>query len=193
VGRVQNGVITLDVNAAGHGWFIDPTPDSSGEFTPVKSGELIANRNGPAHGHMDLLSVVAHEVGHYFGFAHNDDGTTGITVMDETLATGMRHLPSAPVHHEATEIIGPVQRQTGLGSTQEIINKFGHQFPGLDTPRTNRQPQFLADQPVFRKLDILAEQVLPASDMRDSAVGRSVARLLTALHKTSIEINAGDQ
>src|SRR5205807_1851618 len=40
-------VVFLDVNAAGWGWFLDPTPADDTEFTGA---------GGPAAGHIDLLS-----------------------------------------------------------------------------------------------------------------------------------------
>jgi len=73
--------ITLDVNAAGHGWFIDRTPRSDSEFTR-KGNQGEQNR-------IDLLTVLIHEIGHLLGHKHDADG-----VMDAELGVGMRELPS---------------------------------------------------------------------------------------------------
>ncbi|NBB95873.1 MAG: DUF5060 domain-containing protein [Planctomycetes bacterium] len=70
----NDDVITLDVNAAGYGWFIDETPADSREFT-------VTTR--PAG--MDLLTVLTHELGHDLGLDHSDTG-----VMQDSLATGER-------------------------------------------------------------------------------------------------------
>src|SRR5205823_1674113 len=60
-----SSVVTLDANAAGYGWFVDPTPADDVEFALAGSpGELSARPDSPAFGRMDLLTVVEHEVGH---------------------------------------------------------------------------------------------------------------------------------
>ena len=63
--------ITLDIDAAGYGWFIDQTPLLSEEFTPsAVSHQLSANLEGPAAGKIDLLTVLMHELGHVMGLGH---------------------------------------------------------------------------------------------------------------------------
>src|SRR5262249_25642339 len=74
--------VWLDDNAAGWGWFVDPTPGDDSEFTsPGNQGE---------QRRMDLLTVLEHEVGHLLGKEHEDGG-----VMAETLPAGMRRLPGS--------------------------------------------------------------------------------------------------
>jgi hypothetical protein len=75
-------LIHLDDDAAGHGWFVDPTPWDDAEFaTPGDQGE---------QGRMDLLTVLAHELGHLLGYDHAEDG-----VMEESLLAGTREMPAA--------------------------------------------------------------------------------------------------
>jgi hypothetical protein len=51
--------------------------------------------SSPATGEMDLLTVVMHELGHVLGLPDDSDLTSAGDLMDETLATGTRRLPSA--------------------------------------------------------------------------------------------------
>ena len=83
------GVITLDTNAAGYGWFLDSSPADNSEFAPGAAS--------PAQRHADPLSVIAHELGHELGLYLDDAGDD---VMNEFLAVGVRYIPeptAAPV------------------------------------------------------------------------------------------------
>jgi Matrixin len=75
--------IRIDDDAAGYGWFVDRTPYDDREFV-MPGRQWKENR-------MDLLSVLAHELGHLVGLDH-DDHTDD--VMGEWLATGTRRLPT---------------------------------------------------------------------------------------------------
>jgi hypothetical protein len=82
LGLAAGHTIWLDDDAAGWGWFIDPTPADDSEFTtPGDQGE---------QNHMDLLTVLMHEMGHVLGYGHDAGG-----VMDESLAPGVRLSPTA--------------------------------------------------------------------------------------------------
>ena len=90
LGVSVDDIIFVDVDAAGHGWFVDPTPALDDEFVATGDG-LGAVRRSDAARHMDLLSVIAHELGHKLGLEHADSG-----VMNDTLQAGERELPGIP-------------------------------------------------------------------------------------------------
>jgi hypothetical protein len=79
--------VTISLDAAGYGWFVDATPSQDEEFSPAPGGALTARAGSPAAGKMDLLTVVLHEMGHLAGLP---DTSSGNDLMAETLATGQR-------------------------------------------------------------------------------------------------------
>jgi PKD repeat protein len=86
------GIIWIDQDAAGYGWFIDATPGDDSEFAP--------GADSPAKGRMDLLSAVMHEMGHLLGYGHDD----GDDLMGESLAVGVRHGIGEDHHAEADSV-----------------------------------------------------------------------------------------
>ena len=84
----SSDTITLDGNAAGWGWFVDATPQEESEFTLIEEDSLLlADAASDAHGRIDLLTVVIHEMGHLLGLGHENG------VMAASLVTGERLLP----------------------------------------------------------------------------------------------------
>jgi hypothetical protein len=90
LGQTTGTTISIDVDAAGYGWFIDDTPYEDGEFRR-RNGEsaLLATPASTAYGDMDLLTVVMHEMGHLLGMEHADQG-----LMDDSLRAGTRSVPA---------------------------------------------------------------------------------------------------
>lgn len=90
LGHYESGTLTVDADAAGHGWFVDLTPADSLEFAVrFDRSTLTATAGSEAFERMDLLTVVMHELGHAIGFT---DGGTGYALMDEDLDPGVRYL-----------------------------------------------------------------------------------------------------
>ncbi|NLF06496.1 MAG: hypothetical protein GX594_00740, partial [Pirellulaceae bacterium] len=90
LGATVDGRILIDDDAAGYGWFVDPTPGEDEEFFPIDTRELSALAGNAAANRADLLTTVMHEMGHVLGFDHADEG-----LMADTLSLGVRRLPSA--------------------------------------------------------------------------------------------------
>jgi hypothetical protein len=74
VGSTSGNAITLDPTAAGYGWDVDPNV-----------------ADAPAAGQMDLLTVMAHEMGHVLGLADNGSADD---LMAWTLPAGVRRAPT---------------------------------------------------------------------------------------------------
>ena len=88
LGTASQNIVRLDADAAGFGWFIDPTPDNDAEFGLSRGSKELRALRGPAARRIDLLSVVEHELGHLLGASHSEFGG----VMHDTLAPGVRRL-----------------------------------------------------------------------------------------------------
>jgi hypothetical protein len=89
LGETNGTDIALDVTAAGHGWFVDPTPAENSEFgTVINASRLAAEPGSSAFARIDLLTVLLHEMGHVLGLSHDSD----LEVMHETLRNGERVL-----------------------------------------------------------------------------------------------------
>ena len=96
VGQAVGSVIYLDNDAAGHGWFVDQTPDDSSEFSTLSAlTERTSNGNSHAVGDIDLLTVVIHEMGHVLGRVDLDPATNPHDLMSDVLPTGVRRVPES--------------------------------------------------------------------------------------------------
>ncbi len=82
------GVITVDADASGYGWYVDTTPGNSSEFGRGRG-------HGTAAGAVDLLTVLTHELGHLVG--HSEIFGDSNDVMGIALPVGVRRLPISGV------------------------------------------------------------------------------------------------
>jgi len=85
LGHARSNRIELDINAAGHGWYVDLTPFDDAEF----------NQPDIKPDGYDLLTVLMHEMGHQLGLADQATSDDRISLMDESLQPGMRLPPTA--------------------------------------------------------------------------------------------------
>ncbi len=90
LGMAQGNRIWLDNDAAGRGWFVDFTPADDNEFRYADADRPLQAVDPQAVDRIDLLTVVAHELGHVAGL--EDSEASGL--MEASLKTGLRFWPS---------------------------------------------------------------------------------------------------
>jgi large repetitive protein len=96
LGHSTPGHVTIDVDADGHGWFVDPTPSDNSEFgIALSSTTLLTDSTTAAAGHIDLVTTVMHEMGEQLGLSDQFAPSSAGTLMSAFLADGERALPSS--------------------------------------------------------------------------------------------------
>jgi len=77
LGETSGKTIWIDDDAAGYGWFVDPTPSDDAEFVKVLGSDSLAAQKGTsAATRVDLLTTVMHEMGHVLGY--DDTSSDGL-------------------------------------------------------------------------------------------------------------------
>jgi hypothetical protein len=136
VGEHTPGHILIDPSAAGHGWFVDSTPNDNSEFTHAANAagtDLDTDPSNAAAGHLDLLTAVSHEMGHALGLDDKVSPTDAHDLMYLNLVDGERRLPDATDVAEADGSAGvqaaeaalPLSAQAAVG-TPIIVGTAGN-------------------------------------------------------------------
>ncbi|HEX4999117.1 MAG TPA: matrixin family metalloprotease, partial [Terriglobia bacterium] len=96
--------IRIDVDAVGLGWYVDQTPGDDSEFV-ASGGESKAAEGSEAEQRVDLLTVVAHELGHFLGLTHSDGAREETAFMEPGIRPGIRRLPGVSITEQLTETL----------------------------------------------------------------------------------------
>jgi hypothetical protein len=99
IGFTDGNTIYIDATAAGFGWYTG----LAGAF----DANGLALAGGPAVGHMDLLTVVLHEIGHTLGLPDDCGCGPYTTLMQATLPAGVRRSLSNAVAASAPAVLAP--------------------------------------------------------------------------------------
>ena len=120
LGSYDGGVITLDNDGAGRGWFADTTPLEDSEFAHAASAtRLNATPGTPPAGRFDLLTTILHEMGHALGLSDLYDDASRDELLYGYLFAGERRLPGADDADGA--IVGSVTSEAFAGSLIQVI------------------------------------------------------------------------
>jgi hypothetical protein len=193
--------ITIDTDAAGHGWFVDPTPFDNFEFLNAANAagtDLFTAPTNTAAGHLDLLTTVAHELGHVLGLPDLTDPSDANDLMHVSLVDGERRLPDATDVAQApttnltpTVSLGPVDPSAAAGSAVAGT-------PGNDVIDAGHGGGSLfggagADTFVFANVDVKAATAPPVTQVMDYhfAEGDKLdfSALTSQFHSTGIDDN----
>lgn len=92
LGTATDTGIVRNIDAAGHDWFVDSTPDDDAESRQPVPGGLGATPYSVAFGKIELLSVLVLELGHTIGLDNLDPQEGPYDLMTSVLGTGVRHI-----------------------------------------------------------------------------------------------------
>jgi hypothetical protein len=185
LGREISGVILFD-NSGSVSFFLDPTPDSSDEYRRrsdqyqdfgsgmINAARLFSDPSGDAAGHLDLLSVALHEIGHALGLSGSGprfisqvaDGR--IHISENYLFTGavipMAHNNSGIVaHFDVTEVV--------YGSLMSGINSDERRIPSELDILANGQVSGFTIVPLEQRQLTVPTVTRDSQDSGDSASG----------------------
>lgn len=92
LGGETQASIFVDPNAAGYGWYIDPTPYDDKEFGLTIADTELQATDPLAASQIDLLTVLMHEIGHRLGLEDVNPADDAHNLMTEVIDVGTRRL-----------------------------------------------------------------------------------------------------
>jgi len=156
--------IKIDETGAGYGWYIDQFASEDNEFdVPVPGKEMQTTEHSPAHGRMDLLTVVMRELGAVYLQGKSRVPKQLRPLMEPTLSPSVRRVP----------VINLVERSTSsvTSDASRSLNVAGLALPSLSTNTS------VAPVPaVFN----------PTADLMQGSYGRNAKRVSYATGARSV-------
>jgi hypothetical protein len=174
LGAASGTKVEIDEDAAGHGWFVDATPDRDEEFAPVAGSPELYALAAEATGRMDLLTVVEHELGHVAGLADRPSGTG--EMMSGQLAAGVRRVSAVSAEAEPLSVV----------SSPRAPNAGRAAVP----PAKNRSP---SDTPAQHVVLPLQAEVSRPGVAQTASAGATAKRSVVGTSALAVQPHAGDQ
>jgi len=188
---VHSHTIWVDIDADGQGWFIDATPWADEEFMAGVGGQLVGSTLASRAG-VDLLTVLAHELGHLLG--HEDDyDDSESSVMDYALPPGVRRLPLPVVEvrsgatagegeNQVVEVLwAPTDNVRGLTNRDDRTSAGTRADAGLTALLAEKPAAWLAADEDLARLPVAARKQADAAQQRLDDVLSSVGDWLDPL------------
>jgi len=162
LGNARPGLIQIDDDAAGHGWYIDPTPGDDEEFSiAIAANELQSPAGSLASQGIDLLTLVMHELGHELGLDDLEAASTPHELMTENIGSGTRRLPpSFALSPSASEAAGLLLLPTSPAATGSAGD--AAQSPLAAQTAVPNTIQLLAQQVVAQRANAAPINSVPA-------------------------------
>ena len=85
LGLARGNSVTIDIDGAGHGWFIDATPLDDSEFDSSSQLATLDSQH-----RIDLLTVIIHELGHTADLPDLNDAAQMEDLMYHWIEAGQR-------------------------------------------------------------------------------------------------------
>ncbi|MGB6045119.1 MAG: PA14 domain-containing protein, partial [Pirellulales bacterium] len=130
LGETSGTTITLDVDAAGIGWFVDATPADSLEYTATTSHSFMATE-GEAARRIDLLTAVMHEMGHVLGLEEMYGDESEDDLMYGWLANGVRRIPTL----RSVDAFFAADEDIWMGTSRKVVIEHAQTIGSVDDQR----------------------------------------------------------
>jgi hypothetical protein len=165
LGLTTNGLIQIDANAASLGWYIDPTTGTDGAFAAGPGGASLAVAGGPAWGHIDLLTVLSHEIGNALGVPEVHGAP--LDVMEFEVGPSVRRFELPDSFSQSVSSPAPLAATNLDGTNQALAAAapagFGDTMSGHGTGTGPQAAELSASEPAGGPLSETATAQEPAA------------------------------